>query len=308
MEFLVSAEGFVFLEVNPRIQVEHTVTEEVTGVDLVAVQLAIACGVPFAELDLPEGITASGASTSGSPAAARGIAIQARVNMETMHPDGRVLPAAGTLTAFTPPSRPGVRVDTFGRPGLTPSPRYDSLLAKVITHRGGLRRRGTQGGGCTRGLRDRGLRDEPSSDAGDLVGQRFRSGLVHTGWLGEQIADLAAAPEPGPPMDTDEETVRAHLGGVVIEVAANDAQVPAGGQLVVLEAMKMQHALPAPADVQVVADLVTVGQTVGAGEPLVRVRPVATGTLAQAPTVDLDAARLDVAEIRDRHANTLDAV
>ncbi len=69
----------------------------------------------------------------GALAAVRGIAIQTRVNMETMDADGSVVPTAGTLAAFSPPSGPGVRVDTFGRAGLTPSPRYDSLLAKVIT-------------------------------------------------------------------------------------------------------------------------------------------------------------------------------
>ncbi len=129
----MAGEQFVFLEVNPRIQVEHTVTEEVTGVDLVAVQLRIAQGASFHQLRLPAGIVADGDEVVGALAAVRGIAIQTRVNMETMAADGSVLPSAGTLTVFTPPSGPGVRVDTFGRPGLTPSPRYDSLLAKVIT-------------------------------------------------------------------------------------------------------------------------------------------------------------------------------
>ncbi|MDV7267153.1 biotin carboxylase N-terminal domain-containing protein, partial [Rhodococcus oxybenzonivorans] len=63
VEFLVSADGFYFLEVNPRIQVEHTVTEEVTGVDLVATQLAIAAGTDFESLLLPHGITAIGLDT-----------------------------------------------------------------------------------------------------------------------------------------------------------------------------------------------------------------------------------------------------
>src|SRR6202007_2206921 len=84
-------------------------------------------------LRLPAGIVADGQEVVGAPAAVRGIAIQTRVNMESMGADGAVMPTAGTLTVFSPPSGPGVRVDTFGRPGLTPSPRYDSLLAKVIT-------------------------------------------------------------------------------------------------------------------------------------------------------------------------------
>src|SRR5246127_4226148 len=138
VEFLVAGENatenFVFLEINPRIQVEHTVTEETTGVDLVAVQLAIAGGASYYQLRLPAGIASDGTEVIGEPAAQRGIAIQARVNTETFAAEGSVVPSAGTLTVFSPSSGPGVRVDTYGRPGLVISPRYDSLLAKVVTH------------------------------------------------------------------------------------------------------------------------------------------------------------------------------
>jgi biotin carboxylase len=103
-------------------------------VDLVAVQLAIAGGASYYQLRLPAGIASDGVEVIGEPAAQRGIAIQARVNAETFAADGSVAPAAGTLTVFSPPGGPGVRVDTHGRPGLVISPRYDSLLAKVITH------------------------------------------------------------------------------------------------------------------------------------------------------------------------------
>ena len=311
VEFLVTHKennGFVFLEVNPRIQVEHTVTEEVTGVDLVAVQLAIARGAELAELGLPEGVSATVAGISGRVAAARGIAIQGRVNMETIRDDGTVLPSAGKLTAFRPPSGPGVRVDTFGFPGLTPSSRYDSLLAKVITHTSAdfaaaARKADTALGdfvieGIATGI--------PLLRA-ILSDRTFRAGIVHTGWLGDRIADLAQAPNPTPPpVDTDGEPVRAQLGGVVIEVAAEGTAVAAGAQLVVLEAMKMQHVLSAPADVQVLRTLVAAGQTVGADEPLMLVRHVGTGSAADPSTVDLDYARADLAEIRDRHDVTLD--
>ncbi len=132
VEFLVSGEKYVFLEVNPRIQVEHTVTEETSGLDLVAVQLAIARGGSYYQLGLPAGTASDGSEVIGEPAAHRGIAIQARVNTETLAAGGAVMPAAGTLTVFLPPSGPGVRVDTYGRPGLNITPQYDSLLAKVI--------------------------------------------------------------------------------------------------------------------------------------------------------------------------------
>ena len=134
VEFLVDGDRFVFLEVNPRIQVEHTITEETTGLDLISVQLAIARGATFDQLGLPGGMIAEGGEVVGEPALAQGISIQARVNTETLAADGSVLPTTGTLAVFSPPTGPGVRVDTHGCPGYTPSPRYDSLLAKVITH------------------------------------------------------------------------------------------------------------------------------------------------------------------------------
>ncbi|EUA90127.1 carbamoyl-phosphate synthase L chain, ATP binding domain protein [Mycobacterium ulcerans str. Harvey] len=80
VEFLVAGDKFVFLEINPRIQVEHTITEEVTGVDLVAAQLAIAGGASYYELGhqlgLPAGIASDGSEVIGEPAVRRGIAIQ----------------------------------------------------------------------------------------------------------------------------------------------------------------------------------------------------------------------------------------
>ncbi len=108
VEFLVSPDGaFVFLEANPRLQVEHTVTEEVTGLDLVRVQLELAAG--------------------GDPDLAhreRGCAVQLRVT----------LGAAGTITAFHPATGPGIRVDTHAHGGYRASDRFDALLAKLVVH------------------------------------------------------------------------------------------------------------------------------------------------------------------------------
>ena len=131
-EFLVNGENlndnsdYYFIEANPRLQVEHTVTEEVTGVDLVRTQIEIAEGKSLAELGL---------NSSNAPES-RGFAIQLRVNMETLQPDGVALPKAGTLTSFLPPVGPGVRIDTFGYEGYSTSSLYDSLLAKLIVHNG----------------------------------------------------------------------------------------------------------------------------------------------------------------------------
>src|SRR6185312_11411533 len=114
-EFLVQGDEIAFLEVNPRLQVEHTVTEQVTGLDLVELGLRIADGASLADLAL-----------AATPS---GVAVQARVNAETLRPDGTLLPGDGTLSRFQPPAGRGVRVDTAGYPGYTVSPRYDSLLA-----------------------------------------------------------------------------------------------------------------------------------------------------------------------------------
>ena len=115
---------FSFIEANARLQVEHTVTEAVTGVDIVQTQIELAGGTLLAELGLD-------GPNIGVP---RGFAIQARINMETLGVDGTVRPAGGTLRSYDAPNGPGVRTDGFGYAGYTTSPMFDSLLAKVITH------------------------------------------------------------------------------------------------------------------------------------------------------------------------------
>ena len=127
IEFLVdarpeAAERFVFMEANARLQVEHTVTEEVTGFDLVALQLAVAGGATLADQGL----------TQQSVPQPRGTSVQVRVNLETMARDGSSRPGGGVLSAYEPPAGPGIRVDGFGYSGYATSIHYDSLLAKLI--------------------------------------------------------------------------------------------------------------------------------------------------------------------------------
>jgi pyruvate carboxylase len=127
-EFLVDADAhvgeqsFAFMEANPRLQVEHTVTEEVTGIDLVKTQIRIAAGESLADMGLRQ---------SEVPAP-RGYAMQMRVNMERMKADGSTRPSGGTLRVFDVPTGPGIRVDTFGYAGYKTGYSFDSLLAKVI--------------------------------------------------------------------------------------------------------------------------------------------------------------------------------
>ncbi|MEW2380511.1 biotin carboxylase N-terminal domain-containing protein [Micromonospora sp. NPDC047707] len=115
-EFLVGDDGdFVFMEVNCRIQVEHPVTEQVTGIDLVREQLRVAAGY--------------GLSVTQEDVQPRGVAIEVRVNAED--PERGFLPTPGVLDEFLPPSGPFVRVDTHGFPGFRVTADYDPLLAKV---------------------------------------------------------------------------------------------------------------------------------------------------------------------------------
>ena len=120
VEFLLDKDNnFYFIEVNARIQVEHTVTEMVTGVDLIQEQIRIASGqsLRFKQKDIQ----------------LRGHAIECRINAED--PARNFQPSPGTLTAFVPPGGPGVRVDSHCYSGYRIPPNYDSMIGKLLVHR-----------------------------------------------------------------------------------------------------------------------------------------------------------------------------
>ena len=127
-EFLVEGRefnedtSFFFIEANPRIQVEHTVTEEITGIDLVAFQIQQALGASLKDLGLQQ-------FDIPTP---KGMAVQARINMEALDPSGKILPKTGTLTHFELPYGKGVRIESLGYKGYSNSPAFDTLLAKLI--------------------------------------------------------------------------------------------------------------------------------------------------------------------------------
>ncbi len=351
VEFLVDpASGrFVFLEANPRLQVEHTVTEAVTGLDLVALQLEVAAGRTLDDLGLDE-------STIPPP---RGVAIQTRVNLERVDDDGTVRPAGGTLAVYEPPSGPGVRVDGFGYAGYRTSSRFDSLLAKVIVHAP----HGTVAAATAKAYRALGefrvtgvstnlpflqtLLRHPDVVSGNVhtrfIDELFATGPVNAGEhrrryfeapvarpstsVGAQIdatdplavlahgkKDLDGPGRSGDGVATVDgpdgtTAVRSPMQGtvVVVDVAVGDVVV-AGQQLLVMEAMKMEHVVAATSSGIIRTVDAAVGDTVSEGQPLVHIEEaeVAGGDGGIDEQVDLDEIRPDLAEVLDRHRRTLD--
>src|SRR5216684_4588495 len=343
-EFLVDGTEFFFIEANPRLQVEHTVTEEVWGVDLVKAQLLLAGGASLAKAGL-EG------------AAPRGHAIQLRINMETMTADGSAKPGGGTLTVFEPPSGPGVRVDTYGYAGYRTNPNFDSLLAKLVVHSpsadfaDALAR-------AERALAAFRLEGAPSNIAflrALLAHGDFRADKVHTRFIDEHAKKLiaaaaklqsglyfqAAAPattgarqagarvdavdplavlafgkttteaDPEAADDAPEGTVAvpAPMQGTIVSIAVKEGDAVATGQpLLIMDAMKMQHEIRSPARGYVRRIAVEAGETIYEGHALLFVEEadVEVKGAAVEEKIDLDHIRPDLAEYFDRRAMTLD--
>jgi acetyl-CoA carboxylase biotin carboxylase subunit len=177
-EFLLDDDGaFYFIELNARLQVEHPVSELVTGIDIVREQLRIASGSP---LD----------ATGRAPR--RGHAIEVRINAED--PARAFAPAPGVVERFRAPLGPGVRVDTHVEDGSVIPPYYDSLVAKVIvwdeSRPAAIER-------CRRALSELELRGPPTTREAALEivsGDVFRSGRYFTSFLDEiPLASVGAA-------------------------------------------------------------------------------------------------------------------
>ena len=329
-EFLVDESGaaglpFVFIEANPRLQVEHTITEEVTGVDLVAIQLGIASGRSLRDLGLDP----------ASPPPPKGFAIQLRINAESLDAQGLARPASGALERFDIPSGPGVRMDTHARAGYAPASNYDTLLGKlIVTTRSGefadaVRR-------ARRALRELDIAGIASNVAllrAVTEREDFASQQVHTRHFEAILPELvtravtiqaeldarrgpasAAAARPQPAtatevLDAGHEGVRAPMIAKVSEigVAVGD-RVRSGQTVAVVEAMKMEHTLAAPCAGRVVAIRVAPADQVAEEQVLVVIERSDTddGPALQQTVADPRAVRPDLQRVIDRHRLTLD--
>ena len=310
VEFLVGPEGTIsFLEVNTRLQVEHPVSEETTGYDLVREQLRIATG---------ERLTI----TSDPPP--RGHAIEFRINAED--PARGFLPVPGIVTVFDPPSGPGVRLDAGVRVGSVISGQFDSMLAKLIVlgadrEQALERSRRALAEFTVEGLPTvipfhRAVVDDPAFAATD--GEHF---VVHTRWVETQFATplqphgpTTEAPPPAPrqtvvvevggrrlevslPGDlalggaaagkakprqrsggraaaVSGEEVIAPMQGTVVKVAVSDGDpVDTGDLIVVLEAMKMENPVTAHTAGTITGLSAQAGTSVTQGTVLCKITP-----------------------------------
>jgi acetyl/propionyl-CoA carboxylase alpha subunit len=353
-EFLVDAAdgtdnaAIAFIEANVRLQVEHTVTEEVTGIDLVQAQLNIAAAASLADLHLRQ----------HDIPAPRGIAIQARVNLETMQADGSVRSSGGVISVYEPPAGRGVRVDGYGYAGYRTNPRFDSLLAKVIVHAGSgqFKDAAAKAVRALSEFRIAGVATNIPFLCALLQDPAVLDGAMHTRFIDDRAAALiAAAPEgaryfepqigaaarrPGVKLettdplgvvnygksaapveqasaDTDHATagpegtlpLRAPMQGTIVALSVSEgAAVRPGQEVLVLEAMKMQHAVNAATGGIVRLVTVAPGETVFEDHPLVFIeeRSELSGEAAVKQEIDLDYIRPDLKEVLDRRARTRD--
>ncbi len=338
MEFLVAGQDFRFIEGNARLQVEHTVTEEVLGLDLVRTQLEIASGKSLRELGLQQ-------SRVPDP---RGYAIQARINLETMKADGSVRPGGGSLAAFETPTGPGVRTDTYGRAGYKTNPAFDSLIAKLIVHSpapdydSAVAR-------LRRALSEFVLEGAPSNLGflqAMMADERVRSNEVHTRFIDENAADFITAQQATPPKTqlagaavastdplavldhgtgagaaltglpepialADEAladgtaAVRAPMQGTIVSFSIQPGDpVWEGRTIAIMEAMKMEHEVRADASGIVREFGASVGDTIFENHPIAYLdaQDITPGEDAASAEINLDHIRPDLQRALDRIA------
>ncbi|WP_206430518.1 carboxyl transferase domain-containing protein [Sphingomonas sp. ABOLG] len=299
-EFLVDKEraaddpeAFAFLEVNPRLQVEHTVTEEVTGLDLVALQLRLA----------------EGGSVPAERPDTRGVAIQLRINAETIGGDGRPRASGGTISNVEAPGGPGIRIDGALKAGMAANPRFDSLLAKLIVHAPDWESALARARRAVAEFEIEGVATNLPLHAALLARAEVAAGDVDTGWFDRSVGDFAvAAAAPAAPVDA--QAIVAPLAGVVVAIGVQPGdRVMRGAEVGTIEALKMQHAVIATHGGVVRAVVAETGRVIDEGAVFVSIEPSEgdEDVAAEAAALDLDLIRDDLAEVRARHALGLDA-
>ncbi|WP_188564472.1 carboxyl transferase domain-containing protein [Undibacterium terreum] len=324
-EFLVDDSSgdlpFVFIEANPRLQVEHTVTEEVTGIDLVQLQIRIAAGDSLADCGLDP----------SAPPQQQGFAMQLRINAETVDAQGNAFASGGSLEHFDLPSGPGVRVDTHGYAGYAPSPHYDTLLAKLI-----VSSRSPQFSDLVR--RARRVLDECRITGMDTnlpllralaARPEFAPHEVHTRFVEQHLPELLQAaakmtdkhgPTPAAKKltatalqqeDFDDTliTSRSPMPAKLVQIAVKVGDtVTARTQLAVIEAMKMEHVVLAESAGRILEIRVQAGEFLSQGQVLILLEPVdaEAASHSEERQADIEHIRPDLQKIIDRHAYTLD--
>ncbi|MEM7541206.1 MAG: carboxyl transferase domain-containing protein [Pseudomonadota bacterium] len=328
-----------FIEANARLQVEHTVTEAVTNLDLVALQLEIASGKSLDDLNLTE--------ESHRPL---GTAIQLRVCTEIMTAEGEIRPQGGTLSRFDPPTGIGVRTDTHGYSGYTTNPNFDSLLAKVIvTSRQGFEHALGRSYRALCEFQIDGVKSNLEFLQNLIAHDAVQSDQVFTKFIESNLGALvantahpqrAAATTPSAPhaelagakvdaddplavlafgkqdngtgedmLQADANTVCAPMQGTIIavDVGAGDP-VKAGHALLLMEAMKMEHVIAAHIDGVIDAIDVAVGDSVFEGHPLIHIEPqeIEAQASPEDKALDLDHVRDDLQEVFERRGVGLD--
>ena len=313
-EFLVHGEEVVFIECNPRLQVEHTVTEQILGLDLVRIQLQLAGGATLTDLGLAQ------------PNIPRpnGQAMQLRINMETMLADGQIRPAGGTISAFDMAAGPGIRVDGFSYTGYRTVGSFDSLMAKLIVHapQGGFSSALSKAQRALRETRIAGVESNIGFLRKLLRHPDVIADDVHTRFVEDNIQSILATDDDDAPLffETGKTTAAAATnisappgtialltpmpGRVVsIDIAVNSA-VRRGQQVAVVEAMKSELVVNADTTGIVRAIPVAVGDVLQPAQALLFIEPMDLGTEddAAAAAEDLDQIRPDLADALARHA------
>lgn len=273
-----------FIEANPRLQVEHGITEAVTGLDLVALQLGLAQGRQLDELGVGENVEI------------QGVAMEARV----VH---RAAPGADRLLRFDLPSGPGIRVDTHAVSGYQLPPGYDPLLAKLIVHveNGDARTAVERMANAIDQFTVEGVPTDCDRLREIVADPGLALGRLTTGWLDDaESTTLDVVPSAGVAL-----AVAPVSATVVAVLVAPGDQVRRGQPVVVLESMKMEQDVLAPASGHVESVAFAVGDSVTPGDVVVRL-VIDSAAEDDAYLEEPEEERRDLADVLRRHGAVLD--